>query len=84
MYPGQELNHLALRKAALRRGIALRRVHLTAEWMRVTRPVAWVDRLVAIGRRLSPLVLVAALPLGRLVVRSLLSRLKSALFHLAG
>jgi hypothetical protein len=76
MYPKRELILLAARKSALRRSIALRRVHLAETAARAVWPLAWLDRVLAVGQRLRPLALLAALPLGCLVTRSLCSSLR--------
>jgi hypothetical protein len=77
MYPHQELSRLAVRKAALRRSIALRRVQCAGAAARVTRPLAWLDRALAFWRRLSPLAAFAAVPLGFLATRTVFPRLKT-------
>ena len=76
MYPKEELTRLAAHKTALRRGIALRRIQCAEAAARVGRPLAWLDRVLAFWRRLSPLAQFAAVPLGFLVKRTLSSRLK--------
>ncbi len=74
MYPDRELTRLAAYKAALRRGIALRRAQCAVAAARVAQPLEWLDRMLAFWRRLSPLVKFAALPLGFLLKRSLAPR----------
>ena len=74
MYPDRELTRLAAYKAALRRGIALRRAQCAVAAARVAQPLEWLDRMLAIWRRLSPFVKFAALPLGFLLKRSLAPR----------
>jgi hypothetical protein len=74
MYPQQELNRLADRKAALRRDIAFRRAQCAEAAARVARPLEWLDRMLAFWRRLSPFVPFAALPLGLLLKHSLARR----------
>jgi hypothetical protein len=74
MYPDRELIRLASRKALLRQAIAYRRVQCAQAATRATRPLAWLDRVVAFWRRLPPLVHFAALPLGALLGRSLVPR----------
>ena len=76
MYPERELNRLAVHKAALRREIAANRVLCAAAAAGVARPLAWLDRVVAFWRRLSPLAALAAVPVGLLVQRTLFPRLK--------
>jgi len=77
MYPERQLILLAARKSALRQAIALRRVHLAGTAARATWPLVWLDRVLAVGRRLPPLALFAALPLGCLVTRSVVSGLRA-------
>ena len=69
MYPQRELTRLAAYKAALRQSIALRRNQCTAAASRVAQPLELLDRLLVLWHRLSPLALVAAVPLGFLVKR---------------
>jgi hypothetical protein len=76
MYPQRELIRLAAYKTALRRDIALRRVECAAAAARVTQPLAWLDRMLAFWRRLSPLAQFAAVPLGFLATRTVFPRSK--------
>lgn len=76
MYPDRELTRLAARKAALRRDIALRRAQCAEAAARVAQPLAWLDRMLAFWRRLSPLAQFAVVPLGFLVKRTVFPRLK--------
>lgn len=76
MYPQRELIRLAAYKAALRRDIALRRICCAAAASRLAQPVAWLDRMWAILRQLSPVALFAAVPLGVLVQRTVFPRMK--------
>ena len=76
MYPQRELTRLAAYKALLRRDVALRRTQCAVAIARVAQPLAWLDRMVAFWRRLSPLVRFAAVPLGVLVTRTVFPRLK--------
>ncbi len=71
MYPATELNEIAARKDHLRRRIALRRIAIIVAAQRAARPLRVVDRLVAEWRRLSPLIKIAAVPLGAMLGRSL-------------
>jgi hypothetical protein len=73
VYPQQELIQLAARKTALRRDIAHSRAQCVAAAVRLARPLAWLDRVLAFGRRLAP---VAAVPLGFLAARTIFSRMK--------
>lgn len=76
MYPHAELIALSLRKAAVRREITRLRGQCAAAAVRVTRPLAWLDRVVAFTRRLSPLLVIAAVPAGLVAQRLLFPRLK--------
>jgi hypothetical protein len=76
MYPDRELTLLAAHKAFLRQGIALRRAQCRAAAAQVARPVAWLDRVMAFWRHLSPFTQFAAVPLGWLVTRTVLPRMK--------
>lgn len=76
MYPTRQLMRLAGRKALLRQDIAYSRARCAQTAARITRPLAWLDRAVAIWRRPSPLVRLAAVPLGLLLKRSLTPRLR--------
>lgn len=76
MYPQRELIRLAAHKAALRRGIAVHRAQCLAAAARAAQPLEWLDRALAFWRRLSPLALLAAVPLGFLVQRTVAPRLK--------
>ena len=73
MYPDRELRRLALHKAAVRRRIARHRAECAAAAVRVTRPLAWLERLLTLWRKLAPF---AAVPLGLLVTRSVTRRSK--------
>ncbi len=76
MYPQSELIRLAARKAALRQVIARRRIACAAAAARATRPVLWLDRAVALWRKVSPFGRLAAIPLAVLAGRSFLPREK--------
>ncbi|HXB03005.1 MAG TPA: hypothetical protein VNV15_09345 [Opitutaceae bacterium] len=76
MYPQPQLNRLAAHKVALRRGIALRRAQCAEAAARIAQPVEWLDRMLALMRRISPLVKLAAVPLGFLAARAVFPRRK--------
>ena len=76
MYPQSELTRLAAHKAALRRDIALRRTQCAAAATQLARPLAWLDPARAFARRLTPVAVLAALPLGWLVTRTVAARVK--------
>ena len=67
MYPQRELIRLGVHKAALRRRIARRRADCVSSARRILRPVAWLDRLLVLWRRVSPFAGLAAVPLGLLL-----------------
>ena len=56
MYPQRELTRLAAYKTALQWDIALRRTQCAEAAARVAQPLAWLDRMLALWRRLSPFV----------------------------
>ena len=70
MYGDQDLNRLAAHKAALRHRIALQRIRCVEAAARALQPVAWLDRVLAFWRRLSPFAKLATVPLGFLLKRS--------------
>jgi hypothetical protein len=70
VYPTRELIQLARHKAALRGNIARRRAQCTRAAQRVAQPLAWLDRMLAHWRQLSPLARLAVLPLGLLLKKS--------------
>lgn len=74
MYPKQDLNRLASAKAALRLNIALHRERCAEAAASAARPIELVDRALAFWRQLSPLMQMAAVPLGVVVTRALFPR----------
>jgi hypothetical protein len=70
MYPERELTRLAARKAVLRMRIGLRRVQCAEAAARVARPLEWLDRAREFLRKIQPLALLAAVPVGILAGRS--------------
>ncbi len=76
MYPHHELNRLAAHKASLRREIGFCRFQCAEAAARVAKPLVWLDRAVAFGRRISPLAFFAALPVGLVAQRTVFSRFK--------
>jgi hypothetical protein len=70
MYPQRELIRLGVHKAALRRRIGRRRADCVSSATRIFRPVAWLDRLLVLWRRVSPFAGLAAIPFGLLLKRS--------------
>jgi len=69
MYPQRQLTVLADRKVALRQSIARRRVQCAADVLRVTKPLAWLDRAQTLWERIPLLAKVAAIPLGLLAIK---------------
>jgi len=76
MYPQPQLNRLAAHKVALRRGIARRRAQCAEAAARIAQPIEWLDRMLALVLRISPLVKFAAVPLGFLAMRTVFPRRK--------
>ena len=74
MYPDRELTRLAAHKAALRRSIARHRNQCAAAARLALEPVAWLDRMIVLWRKLSPFAQFVAVPLGFLLKRSSASR----------
>ena len=70
MYPQRHLTALAWHKARLQRRIALRRAACGVAATHLARPFVWLDRMMALARKLQPFVAVAAVPLGLLLKRS--------------
>ena len=70
MYPDRELIRLDDHKIAIRLRIARRRRECADAAARVLQPLHWVDRLLVLGRRLSPFAALAAVPLGFLFKRA--------------
>ncbi len=64
MYPHRELSDLGARKAALRVEIAHLRTECEVAAAVVTRPLVLADKAIAWARSLSPLAVIASLPLG--------------------
>lgn len=69
MYPQGELSRLANNRAALCARIARNRLRCAAALTVVVAPVEWIDRMLAMWRRISTPVLLTALPLGFLLKR---------------
>jgi hypothetical protein len=76
MYPQRELIRLGVHKAALRRRIARRRAECVEAAVHLAQPLEWLDRAVALWRRISPFALLAAVPLGFLIKRTASPKLK--------
>jgi hypothetical protein len=76
MYPQRELIRLAAYKTALRWDIALRRTQCAEAAARVAQPLAWLDRMLALWRRLSPFAPLAGVLLGWTATRIVFPRRK--------
>ncbi|MEO6874488.1 MAG: hypothetical protein ABI222_06660 [Opitutaceae bacterium] len=74
MYPDAELARLELHKSTLRLRIAIRRLEISIAAKEVERPIAWLDRVLAFWRKISPLAKFAAVPAVLLARRVLLKR----------
>jgi hypothetical protein len=74
MYPDAELIRLAAHKATLRRRIAARRAVCADAFRNATRPLALLDRSIALWQRVAPLARALALPLGLFLSRTALPR----------
>jgi len=70
MYPDLELTRLAALKAGLRQRIGVQRTQCVLAATQVLRPLAWLDRALALWDRVSPLAKIAAIPLGFLLKAS--------------
>lgn len=69
MHHERELNRLALHKAVLRRRIGRHRAECVRAATHVLQPLAWLDRALALWRRLAPFAAFAAVPLGFLLLK---------------
>jgi hypothetical protein len=76
MYPQRELIRLSAYKASLQRDIAIHRAQYTKAAAHVAQPLELLDRMLVLWRRISPIALFAAVPLGFLVQRTVFPRLK--------
>jgi hypothetical protein len=71
MYPQAELSRLASTREALSRRMGRNRRQCAADMSQVMAPLEWVDRVLAIWRKISTPVLLTALPLGILLKRAM-------------
>ena len=69
MYPHGELKALANRKVILQARIAVRRWESARAAAELAHPIAWVDRGVALWRRIAPFVKLLAVPGGLLLAK---------------
>ncbi len=72
MYPDAELKRLEMYKTALRLRIAIRRLEISLAAAEVERPIVWLDKVVAVWRKLRPLAQFAAIPVALFLKRTLL------------
>lgn len=70
MYPQRQLTALAWHKARLRQRITHRRAACGEAATQLARPFVWLDRMMALARKVQPFALMAAVPLGFLLQRS--------------
>ena len=73
MYPTGELNSLLRRKALLRAKISIGRLECAALATEAVRPIDWIDRFLVQWKKIAPIAKFAAVPLGLLLQRRLLS-----------
>lgn len=76
MYPEPDLTRLAAHKVLLQRRITRHRADCVEAMTQVVQPLAWLDRALDLWRKMSPLVRLAAVPLGLLVQRTVFPRKK--------
>lgn len=74
MYPKADLSILAARKQALLQRIDARREESASQMREVIRPAEWAEDMYARWRAIPPLVKMAAVPVGVLLVRKLAPR----------
>jgi hypothetical protein len=72
MYPQRELTRLAARKALVQARIELRRWECAQAAAQLSRPIALIDRGIALWRRISPFVKLMGLPAALLGARKIL------------
>jgi len=72
MYPSGELDNLARRKAVVQARISLDRLRCVTLAAEVARPINWLDRTLIQLRKISPIMKLAAVPLGLLLSRAVL------------
>jgi hypothetical protein len=77
MYPANELRRLAAHKSVVQKRIGRQRTAVYAAVTELTRPLAWLDRVVAFWRRLPPIAKFAMVPLGFLGQRMVSARHRS-------
>lgn len=76
MYPSTELDVLALRKMLLCSRIRVRRGQCADAAARIAQPLSWIDRAWTQWKSISPLVKLAAVPLGFALKKRFLPKTK--------
>lgn len=76
MYPDRELKRLAAHRVWLQRDITRRRAQCVVAASHAVRPLAWIDRVIALWRQLPPVAHFAAGPIGFFAARKVFPRLK--------
>lgn len=76
MYPQRELTRLDAYKVALLRDIAINRAQCLQAASRASQPLVLLDRFLAFWKKLTPLTLFAAVPLGFILKRTAFPHLK--------
>lgn len=76
MHTERELIRLGFHKVRLQRRIARHRAECAQAAAVLVKPLDWLDRVVAVWRKLSPVAKFAAVPLGLLVQRTVFRRMK--------
>lgn len=74
MFADPRMTELALRRSAVEARIARRRRECAEALEELARPLRWIDRGRERWRRLSPWIRVSAVPVGLLLVRTVLGR----------
>jgi hypothetical protein len=69
MYPSRQLTELAARKTLLRARIAVRRWECAAAATQIARPIALLDRGVALWHRISPVIKMLGIPAGLFLIQ---------------
>jgi hypothetical protein len=69
MYPSRQLTELAARKTLLQARIAVRRWECASAAAQIARPIALIDRGIALWRRISPVIKILGIPAGIFLVQ---------------
>ena len=78
MYAERELKRLSDVKSVVRRRIARRRIEISAQSERVTRPLRWADRAYVYWKKAGPIARFAVAPIGAWLMNKLFARRKMA------